>query len=141
MRTPSADDVLRTLDDLGREQAGLVSRLLVDAGVKRLLTSPAVRCRQTLEPLGIELGLELEDTPSLSEGQGSTAAVSLMRTLVREGATAALCSHGDLIPDIIQTFARDGMTIVGPRGWAKGSTWRLDTQGADVVQARFLGPF
>jgi len=137
----SPDDLLRSLDDLGRQQALLVCQMLGDAGVKQLLTSPATRCRQTLEPLGVELGLEIEDTPALLEGHGATAAVSLIRTLVREQATSALCSHGDLIPDIIQTFAREGMVIAGPRGWAKGSTWRLDAQGADIVQARFLGPF
>ena len=65
----------------------------------------------------------------------------LVRDLARDGTTAALCSHGDIIPDLIQILARQGMTIVGPRSWAKGSTWELRTKGSDIVQAEFLGPY
>ena len=65
----------------------------------------------------------------------------LARTLAQSDITAALCSHGDIIPDMIQTLAREGMVITGPRGWAKGSTWQLNTRGADITEAKFLGPF
>ena len=44
-------DLLRPLDDVGERQAmGLVDTL-ADTPIRRLVSSPALRCVQTLEPL------------------------------------------------------------------------------------------
>jgi len=134
-------DLGRVLDAVGHDQASAISTDLADVGITQIFTSRATRCRQTVEPLGEALGLEVVEHPALLEGQSATDAVHLMRTLAQAGTTAALCSHGDIIPDSIQTLAREGMVITGPRGWTKGSTWQLNTRGADITEARFLGPF
>lgn len=134
-------DLGRTLDAVGLEQAEQIAASLADAGISHIFTSSATRCRQTVEPLGNALGIDVVEHDALLEGQSATAAVHLMRTLTQSGATAALCSHGDIIPDSIQTLAREGMVIIGPRGWSKGSTWELSTRGSDITEARFLGPF
>jgi broad specificity phosphatase PhoE len=47
----TGDDLLRPLTPLGREQAeGLVARL-EDHPIERILSSPSLRCTQTVEPL------------------------------------------------------------------------------------------
>ena len=134
-------DMDRPLDALGLEQSQVLADQLCSRDISQLLTSPARRCQQTLEPLADKTGLEIEDHPALLEGQSALSAEMLVRDLARDGTTAALCSHGDIIPDLIQVLARQGMTIVGPRSWAKGSTWELRTKGSDIVQAEFLGPY
>ena len=140
-RSPTEDDLDRQLDDMGHVQAAGVVELLSERGVAEIYSSRAVRCVQTVEPLAAHLGLEVEVHPALVEGQSATMAIHLARSLAQADVTAVFSSHGDIIPDSIQTLAREGMSIVGPRSWAKGSTWELSTRGGDIVSAKFLGPF
>ncbi len=44
------DDRLRPLDGRGRNQASRLPELLRDYEIARVLSSPAVRCVQTVEP-------------------------------------------------------------------------------------------
>jgi phosphohistidine phosphatase SixA len=134
-------DLDRPLDALGIEQARYVATLLSGRSVKRIFSSRAVRCVQTIEPLAMRLGIDVEAHPALLEGQTATMAVHLARELATDDMTAVFSSHGDIIPDMIQTLAREGMVIVGPRSWAKGSTWELRTRGGGITEAEFLGPY
>ena len=140
-RTPTDDDLDRPLDPTGFQQAADLVELLGDRGVTEIYSSRAVRCVQTVEPLATHLGLEVEVHPALVEGQSATMAIHLARTLAQADTTAVFSSHGDIIPDSIQTLAREGMVIVGPRSWSKGSTWELSTRGGDITEAKFLGPY
>lgn len=137
----SGRDLERTLDAIGHDQALTIVDLLAERGIQQIHSSQAIRCVETVEPLAMALGLTVETHPALLEGQSATAAVDLVRSLATEGTTAALCSHGDIIPDAIQLLAREGMIIVGQRAWSKGSTWELRTRGGDVTDAHFLGPY
>jgi len=135
------NDLQRELDAVGIDQAVGIANTYADVGISEIYTSSATRCRQTVEPLGERLGLPVVDHEALLEGQSAQGAIHLVRTLAQSGTTAALCSHGDIIPDAIQTLAREGMIIVGQRAWAKGSTWELRTRGGDITEAHFLGPY
>lgn len=140
-RTPTEDDLDRPLDEVGFQQAADLVSLLGDRGVNEIYSSRAIRCVQTVEPLAAHLGLQVEVHSALVEGQSATMAIHLARTLAQADTTAVFSSHGDIIPDSIQTLAREGMVIVGPRSWAKGSTWELTTRGGDITEAKFLGPY
>ncbi len=136
-----SNDLERELDERGRDQASSVVDLIGDEPIKQVFSSSATRCMQTVEPLAQHLGLFVEEHDTLLEGQSAARAVDWMHELARSRTVAALCSHGDIIPDAIQMLAREGMVIIGPRAWAKGSTWRLNVRGGDIVSAEFLGPF
>jgi len=138
-RGTGVEDLERSLDDVGRTQANSVAERLVDVGIDRLCSSPARRCIETLEPAAARLEVEIDVEAALLEDQSADAAVGLLHRLAGEGHTAALCTHGDLIPEILHLLGRDGMVIVGPRRWEKGSVWQLDTSGPDLVRARYLG--
>ena len=140
-RSPSHDDLDRPLDPIGVEQSQEIVELLGDQGITKVYSSRAVRCVQTVDPLALHLGLSVEVHPALVEGQSATMAIHLARELAKAGTTAAFSSHGDIIPDAIQTLAREGMVITGQRAWAKGSTWQLNTRGGDITEATFLGPY
>lgn len=135
------NDLARQLDETGQAQAQAIEARLRTAGLTQLFSSAAIRCVETLQPLSEALQLPVEVHPALLEGQSANAAVALVQQLVTNGVTAALCSHGDIIPDSIQSLARQGMVLQGPRGWAKGSTWRLETRGLDITHAAYDGPF
>jgi 8-oxo-dGTP diphosphatase len=63
----SEDQDLRTLSELGRRQAERMAAALADGPVDRLYSSPALRCRQTLEPLAKRYALPIVAMPELRE--------------------------------------------------------------------------
>jgi phosphohistidine phosphatase SixA len=61
-------DLLRPLSPVGGRQAvGLVERLW-DYPVEQILSSPAVRCHQTVQPLARDRYLRIESAPTLGVG-------------------------------------------------------------------------
>lgn len=130
------DDRERPLSRRGHQQARKLARLLEPYGPKRLLSSPYVRCIETLAPLAAVTGLVVEEHPDLAEGAGN-ASVSLIRDLA--GETAALCTHGDIVPEVLNALvAEDEMDLGSEPHWAKGSTWVLETAAGRFVEARYL---
>ena len=134
-------DLERALDEAGVKQSQIIVDRLAHQPIDQVLSSAAIRCVQTVQPLAEALGTTVDVDAALMEGQSASAAVVLRHELANTGRNAVLCSHGDIIPDTIQTLGREGMSINGLRGWAKGSIWQLDTRGRDIVAASFMGPF
>lgn len=98
------DDQLRPLDAAGQERAAGIAPVLAAYGVKRLVSSPSVRCADTLRPFAAQLGAALRTKQGLSE-EGYAAeparAVRHLERLVERGAPAALCSHGPVLPALL----------------------------------------
>ncbi len=129
----------RPLSRKGRRQAEGLVDLLAARPVRRVLSSPYLRCVQTVEPLADKLGLPVEEAPALAEGASSEEAVSLLRDLV--GTSAVLCTHGDLIPPILDTLAAtEGLPLPPGYPFAKGSTWELDVVNGRWLAARYVPP-
>jgi phosphohistidine phosphatase SixA len=106
MRRWSGDDRLRPLDARGRDQASELVVLLRPLGVRRVVTSPYVRCVETVEPLAAALGLLLEHDDRLGEGMGSAAAA-----LLREDGVVA-CTHGDVVDALVARGLKKGAAVV-----------------------------
>jgi len=121
-RIEGTDDQLRPLDDRGRRQAEGLEDALADYEIRRVLTSPAVRCRQTVEPLAGALGLPVEDRPELTEGSTAEDVLGLVRSL--DGETAVLCTHGDVVGELLGEESK------------KGSTWVLDLGSDGLLERR-----
>ena len=131
-------DLVRPLDERGRQQADSLVEQLAPYPVERVLSSPYLRCTQTVAPLASKLGLALEERDELAEGMARDA-VELVRSL--RGVTAVLCSHGDVIPRVLQTLVvEDGLDIGDDPRWQKGSSWVLDGEGERITSARYLRP-
>ncbi|HXW80030.1 MAG TPA: hypothetical protein VEJ84_11065, partial [Acidimicrobiales bacterium] len=83
-------------------------------------------------------GMKVEATDVLAEGQ-SSAAVSLVRSLA--GDRVAVCTHGDVIAEILVTLADEDRVDLGltPRQ-AKGSVWVLDGADGSFSSARYFPP-
>lgn len=117
------DDRLRPLSEKGLRQSDALVAVVRDLEPKRILTSPAVRCRQTVEPLGRALGLDVIDDDRLFEGSGTPEVTSLADDA--DETTTVLCSHGDVIPRILDTLLDRGLSHEGSMKWQKASTWIL----------------
>src|ERR1700737_943282 len=116
-----SDDRLRPLTPKGQRQATLLARRLKPWAAHRILSSPYVRCVQTVEPLAESLGLKIEEVDELAEGAG-TAALKLIRSLA--SSDVAFCTHGDITATVLTSIAKEDRLNFGRRlRHAKGSTW------------------
>ena len=80
--------------------------LLRPFGVRRVVSSPYVRCVQTVEPLAAALGLPLEQDDRLAEGAGAAAA-----GLLREDGVVC-CTHGDIVEELLDRGLKKGAALV-----------------------------
>jgi 8-oxo-(d)GTP phosphatase len=104
------DDLPRPLDARGRGQASRLPELLGDYGIARVLSSPAVRCVQTVEPLARSRGLDIEVREELGEEQQGEAGAELVRSFI--GEQTALCVHGGLSDTIAGVSQKKGEVLV-----------------------------
>ena len=133
------EDRERPLSSHGFRQAeGLVAVAGNFAPRSRVLSSPSRRCLQTVEPLASAQHLIVELSDDLTEGQSSRA-VSLVRALA--GEEAAVCTHGDVIAEILVALADEDRLDLGqnPRQ-AKGSVWALDGRAGSFTSAKYFAP-
>jgi 8-oxo-dGTP diphosphatase len=83
-----------------------------------------------LAPLAEATGLMIENTTQLAEGAPFEPVLTLLSE-VPDG--SVLCSHGDLIPDVMQALVRRGLTITGDENWTKGSVWVLERTDGQIT--------
>ncbi|HSO93974.1 MAG TPA: phosphoglycerate mutase family protein, partial [Candidatus Dormibacteraeota bacterium] len=65
------DDRLRPLSEPGRRQADALVGLLNGSALEAVLSSPYLRCVQTVEPLAQHFRLSVQPEPDLAEGAGA----------------------------------------------------------------------
>jgi 8-oxo-dGTP diphosphatase len=131
-------DEKRGLTERGQRQAEALGRQLADRGIQRLVASPFQRCIDTLVPLAERLGLPVELDDRLAEGRSFVGALELADEL---GDTpAAVCSHGDVIPDLLDALLRRGTKLKDEPRWQKASTWVLTRDGDGFSKAKYLPP-
>ncbi len=121
----------------GWRQAEAIADHLAARGASTLLTSPYVRCRQTLEPLARLLDVAIVPDERLAEEQPFAPVIDLLAT-VPDG--TVLCSHGDVIPETIAALQRRGCEIQGPVDWRKGTVWTIDRHDGELAVARVWRP-
>jgi broad specificity phosphatase PhoE len=132
------DDRRRPLTDKGRRQALALPKTLESYAPQRILSSPYRRCIETVGALASHFGLTVELTEALAEGSGPFA-LDLVRAVADE--KIAVCTHGDVIPDILVPLADEDRVDLGhhPKQ-AKGSTWVLEHADQRFVRATYLPP-
>lgn len=133
------DDMKRPLSKRGRNQAQDIGGFLADAQVARLISSKCVRCVQTLEPAARLLGVPIEQNKALLDVERIKKLAKLLQSL--GDAPAALCSHGDVIPALLEFLGESGTTLEDERKSAKGSIWAIDVADESFPAARYIPPF
>ena len=106
----SGDDRERPLDERGWRQAEAFVHSLAGYEIERILSSSLVRCVQTVEPLARELGIEIEKRGELTEGATREEALALVDEV--RGAGVALCTHGDVVLELLGTELKKGETAI-----------------------------
>ena len=136
----TGDDRRRPISDRGHRQADALVATYDGQDVTRILTSPYVRCVQSVEPLADARGLDVEVEDALAEGTPLDAVRRLFARL--DGGTVVLCSHGDVIASVVQDLLVRGVDLGGPDAlrWQKGATWVLEGDPRSPRTARYLPP-
>ena len=122
------DDTQRPLTKPGRRQAQALTERFAGVAVSGLWSSPYLRCVQTIEPLAAAQGLAIVTDERLGEGAPLTGILELFQRLA-DG--AVLCSHGDVIPDLLDALVRRGTHVTTIPDWRKAAVWVLDAPDAD----------
>jgi 8-oxo-dGTP diphosphatase len=131
----TAPDRDRPLTEAGRAQAAALVKV-IGGGVRRIKSSPYKRCMETVQPLADALGLRVEEEPRLAEGAGPEWARAELATA---GGTV-LCTHGDVMAELVTSLADAKVPLQGGMQWAKGATWAFDIAGGRIVAGRYLPP-
>jgi 8-oxo-dGTP diphosphatase len=130
-------DEQRPLTAAGRAQAEGLATHLGGAPIERVLSSPYVRCVETVTPLATKVGTTVEITEALAEGSPFEPVLELLATLADH---SVLCTHGDLVPAVVDALVRRGMVVSGEPDWRKGATWVLERAGREITRGHALAP-
>lgn len=133
-------DAARPLTDRGREQALSIVGPLRAFGVRKIVTSDAVRCVQTVKPLAKAMDRKAVKTDKISQDaweDGDDDLRSVIGRRVRSGKPAVLCSHGPVLPGILSEIAVATGTI---QGSYVGSAADLEPAAFSVVHLSASNP-
>ncbi len=131
-------DAVRPITKKGRRQSAAIARYLREAGIERIYSSPYTRCVQTVEPLAEAIGAKVREHDALAEGPDIDGAYELCDELV--GHNAVLCTHGDVIPAVVNRMMWAGLTLESRFYCSKGSNWEVDLEAGRFTTARYVPP-
>jgi 8-oxo-dGTP diphosphatase len=164
----TGDQDSRPLSELGRRQAAHITKALAVSPFDGLYSSPALRCRQTLEPLAAQLHLPITVVPELRESNGfqppvgwafqksdamhdplggayaaGRAWAALQQMIGASSGRVAVCSHGDIVPALVAfLIGAFGLSLPAPHnrrgGWY---TLRFDRDRVSALQHDVLPNF
>jgi phosphohistidine phosphatase SixA len=129
------DDRYRPLTGRGRARAESLVPELSRYRPQRVLSSPFVRCCETVRPLAEALGLGVETVEELGDGHGPDA-VRLLVTMA--GESAVLCTHGDVAGELLEFLYPEPSPDRTRLRLQKGDLWVVQSVGSSLVISEHL---
>jgi len=126
LREPTLD-AARGLDRPGRSQAARLHEALGAYEIDCIVSSPLVRCVETVMPLARVLGLEVDCWPELEPKASKRDALRLLRTLPP---TALVCTHREVLETLFG----------GMIDCEKGGMWLVEKRGRRYVPTAYIPP-
>jgi 8-oxo-(d)GTP phosphatase len=109
----SGDDLDRPLNGVGKERADTLTPLLNAYGVRRVVSSPAVRCTQTIEPFAHDISTFLEIDDRLSEDTRFADVNRSVSAMLDRKTPVVVCTHRQTLPWIFDVVGADTVDL-GP---------------------------
>ncbi len=131
----TAPDRDRPLSSAGTTQAAALATLLAPR-TRSIMSSPYLRCVQTVAPLAAAVGLGVEDEDRLAEGADPDWAIAQLAATPG----AVLCTHGDVMAAIVISLTDAKVPMAGGTQWAKAGTWEFTIADGRIVGGRYLPP-
>ena len=107
-------DYLRPLQPKGRDQSKAIVGALRAFGVKRIVSSTATRCVQTVTPLSRAIGERIVASELLSQDAWDDQrddARAIVGKRVASGKAAVICTHRPVLPSVLEELALATGTI------------------------------
>lgn len=134
------DDRLRPLSETGRHQAAAIRDRLIGNDVSRLISSPAIRCIETLQPLVAALRVPLDSDVRVAEGATRQDAWSLLEEIRDQRQSTVVSTHGDVIPEVLLSLREHGAVFRDDLIWPKASIWAVLSNGTTWTEVNYLPP-
>jgi 8-oxo-dGTP diphosphatase len=139
-------DVLRPLDAVGARQIDRLTPLLAVFAPTRVVSATPQRCRETVERLGLPVGVCPAFDETSPEGVGG--AVAALRALASPApqtepqpvGSTVVCSQGKVIPPMLSALRPANSTAIEAYDTPKGTGWLLAFAGTDAIAADPLIP-
>jgi len=132
------DDRNRPLKPKGERQAEAIAKWLESEPIDLIVSSDSRRCTETMAPLAARLGLPVRHHPALAEGARDRQVLEFAKGLI--GINTVMCSHGDVIPVMLEMMAVRGMKLPSSLKCEKGSTWMISISGGRFANASYAPP-
>jgi 8-oxo-dGTP diphosphatase len=130
------DDRVRPLSKSGLKQAEALVSLLAPHPISAVWSSPYLRCVQTVEPLAQARRLKVQETRHLAEGARLKGAYRFIED--PELDDAVLCTHGDVVQELVDDLVRRRIVKSSQMELDKGSTWAVEVEDGSPVGARYI---
>lgn len=131
-------DYDRPLSEDGRAQALTIGEEWSGEDPVAVLSSPRLRCRETVQPLAECFGLNVTVEPLLDEGTPFERVLALLEDSP-DG--TVMCSHGDVIPEVMQALIRRGLEVTGSKGGLrKAAMFVVHRDGGRFTRAEMIDP-
>ena len=142
-------DAERPLSKRGRQEAHGVAEILRSMPAARLLSSPYLRCHQTLVPLSARMGLPITTNELLSPGSDPEPLDALVTDPAMDG--TVLCTHGETVNELMTYWRRRKLLDVPfddpqsrRQATQKGAVWIIETstgyRTVHYLQPVLVGP-
>jgi len=115
--------------------------MLAPHGVDAVVSSPYLRCRETVEPVARAVGCDVADSHHLAEGADTRHTIDWLLSFA--GRNVVACSHGDVIPEVLRRLQAHGAEIRSEHDTAdakKASVWTLRVEAGVVTTATYRPP-
>jgi 8-oxo-dGTP diphosphatase len=135
------DDSFRPLNGQGLAESVALVHLMAPLTPARIVSSPFLRCMQSVAPLADAMGIQVERSQSLVPEAGAAATSLALDVTTHTSGAVVLCTHGEVIRDMQTVLGRGGLGAFGPDApREKGSIWVLDRIDGQFVSASYLPP-
>ena len=115
-----------------------MAKLLRDEPVERIMSSPYVRCVESVAPLAESHGVPVEEVDALAEGTPLDQVLRLTEKVSDK--PTVLCTHGDVVEELLSHLEGRRVPLEGGLVFPKGSLWVLDAEGGDITRGRYVPP-
>ncbi|CAN5188355.1 NUDIX hydrolase [soil metagenome] len=102
-------DATRPLMQRGTDQAAAIARGIAAFSPSKIISSNATRCLATVAPLAQLVDLPVKSSAAISQdayAEGTSAVERVVAKRLRRPVSVVLCSHGPVLPQIVDEVAR-----------------------------------
>jgi 8-oxo-dGTP diphosphatase len=135
------DDSFRPLNEQGLAESVALADLIAPFTPARIVSSPFLRCIQSIAPLADAMEIEVERSQSLVPEAGAAATSLALGVSTPTSGAVVLCTHGEVLHAMQTILGKGGLTSFGPEApREKASIWVLDRIDGHFVSATYLQP-